>query len=323
MFFLDQDLLQGAGPRVRAFFKRLRKVMPRLAVWRTLMVGCAAGEGHLGLGEDDADQAAMCTLLHRVLKQYARRSHAKMVVLKEFPAEYRPALEKFAANGYVRIPSFPMVRLAIDYADFEAFAEKVIGKATRKDLRRKFKKTAPDSENPVSMEVVEDITAVVEEIYPLYLQVYERSEMRFEKLTKEYMCRLGQEMPETVRFFIWRLRGKAVAMSLCMLQGDRIYDEYLGLDYELALDLNLYFVTLRDVLDWSMKQGLKWYYSSALGYKPKLHFKCELVPLDLYVTHTSRLVNQVLRWILPWLEPTRKDETLKKFPNAASLWGER
>ena len=193
-----------------------------------------------------------------------------------------------------------------------------LSKATRKDLRRKFK----DTENVgITMEVVHDLTPFVDELYPLYLQVFERSDLHFEKLTKQYLIRLGQEVPDKARFFVWRQNGKAIAFSVCLANRDEIHDEYLGMDYSVALDLHLYFMTLRDVLHWAMQNGYKWYYSTAMGYDPKQRLKCELVPLDLYVTHTLPPANFVLRKVLPWLEPTRGDETLHKFPNFADVWG--
>jgi hypothetical protein len=56
------------------------------------------------------------------------------------------------------------------------------------------------------------------------------------------------------------------------------------------------------------------------NYDPKLHLRHRLKPVDLYVRHTSPLINMIMRVALPSLEPTRHDETLKKFPNYADLW---
>jgi predicted N-acyltransferase len=315
-FLLQQDLLQGSGPRVTKAVKKIRKMFPKFLTLRTLMVGCAAGEGHLD--QDEEDHAWIATQLHEALTRYARQVKAPMVVLKEFRSEYRQALRRFASNGYTRVPSLPSIRLHLPYADFEDYMAKALSKATRKDLRRKFK----DTENAgITMEVVHDLTPYVDELYPLYLEVFERSDLHFEKLTKEYFCRLGQEMPDKLRFFIWRQQGQAIAFSVCMVNGDEIHDEYVGLDYSVALDLHLYFMTLRDVLEWSMKNGYKWYYSTAMGYEPKLRLKCELVPLDLYVTHTLPPVNFILKKVLPLLEPTRNDPTLRKFANYPDVWG--
>lgn len=318
-FLLDQDLLQGSGPRISRIVGALRKAFPKALTMLTLMVGCAAGEGHLGYVDEKHAQWAS-RMLHEGLVKYARRVKARMVVLKEFPFTYRKPLNCFSNNGYTRVPSLPMTRLNINYESFEDYLAKALSKATRKDLRRKFRDT--DEAEPISLEVVQDVSPFIDEVYPLYLNVYERSSLHFEKLTKDYMCRLGREMPDKVRFFIWRQKGRAIAFSLCMLQDDCIYDEYLGLDYSLALDLHLYFYTLRDIVRWGIANGIKWYYSSALNYDPKRRLKCELVPLDLYVSHTSRIANAVLRRVLPWLEPTRSDPTLREFANYAQLWND-
>jgi hypothetical protein len=315
-FVLNQDLLAGAVAAARRPVEVMRRVFPRLLTLRTLMVGCAAGEGHM-----DAADASVAAALHQALPLLARMVKASLIVFKEFPSTYRESLGCLARDGYTRMPSLPMTRLWIGYENFEDYMAKALSKAMRKDLRRKFKATAGEA-GGIELTVVSDVTQWIDEAYPLYLNVYERSKLRFEKLTKEYLCRLGREMPDKVRFFLWRRRGKLVAFSVCMLQGDSLYDEYLGLDYEVALDLHLYFYTIRDVINWAIGQGLKWYCSSALNYDPKLHLKCELVPLDLYVTHTSRVANFVLRRVLPWVAPTRGDKVLPRFPNYAAVWGE-
>jgi hypothetical protein len=318
-FLVNQDLLQGSGPALRKAIGLLRRAFPRLLTIRTLMVGCAAGEGHL----DDVpahEQAWVATRLHDEVHRHAKACRAGLVVLKEFHADYRRPLEAFSTNSFARLPSLPMTRLNIDYPSFEAYMERALSKATRKNLRRKFR-TAEAAGAPIELQVIEDVTRHIDEVYPLYLNVYQRSTLHFEKLTKRYLCDLGRRMPDKVRFFIWRQNGRAIAFSVCMLAGDSIYDEYLGLDYTVALDLHLYFYTFRDIVSWAMAGGFKWYLSSAQNYDPKLHFRCELVPLDLYVAHTNPVLNAVLRRVIPWIEPTRGDETLKKFPNYADLWG--
>jgi hypothetical protein len=319
-FVLDQDLLQGAGPIPRAMVRPIRGVFSGFLKMRTLMVGCAAGEGHLP-SADEQERQWIAANLHHAMPKVAKAVGASMIVMKEFPSTYRSSMRCFSDNGYARIPSLPMVRLSIDYANFDDYAQRALSKVTRKSLRRKLRHAA---EGPaIQMQVVNDLTPFVEEAYPLYQNVLGRSKMQFEILTREYLCRLGQEMSDKVRFMLWRREGRLVAFSVCMVQGDTLYDEYLGLDYSIALDLHLYFVTLRDILEWGMNNGYKWYVSSALNYDPKLHLKCDLAPLDLYVTHRSAIANFVLRRILPWVAPTNGDKVLPKFRNHAELWGEQ
>jgi len=127
-------------------------------------------------------------------------------------------------------------------------------------------------------------------------------------------------MPERTRFFLWRLEGRIVAFSVCLVHDGTIYDEYLGLDYSVALDLHLYFYTIRDILSWAMENGLTFYCSSPLNYDPKLHLGFSLAPLDLYVRHARSSLNPIFGRVVKWLEPTHHDQVLRRFSNAAELW---
>ncbi len=315
MFFVRQNLVEGLRGKIRALVEVIRKKFPRFLTLRVLMVGCAAGEGHLGVCDASAE-AAVAQALHRSLRDYAREKKASLVVLKDFPASYRATLADFSSNGYARIPSMPMTRLSLKHATFDDYLA-TLGYITRKSLRRKFRKTERTAK--IEMEVINDIAPYIDEVYPLYLQVHERSPMKFEQLTKKSFVEFGQRMPERARFFVWRQEGRIIAFSYCLIHDGKIYDECLGLDYRVALDLHLYFYTLRDVLKWAMENGIEEYRSGPLNYDPKLHLGCELMPLDLYVKHTRGFLNPIFRRVLKYLEPTRHDPILRKFPNASEL----
>jgi len=318
-FILDQDLCAGIGRHVRSAVGLVRRLWPRFLQLRTLMVGCAVGEAHLD-GHERSHRAT-AEILAASITRLARTLKAPLIVLKEFPARYRDSLQCFVGHGFARMSSMPNTRLNIEYANFDEYMKKALGKEMRRNLRRKFKTT---QEVPaIEMTVIDDVTPLIKEVYPLYLQVYERSKLRFEKLTEAYFCDLGRLMPEKVRFFVWSQAEKTVAFMLCLINGDAVHAEYIGLEYSVALDRHLYFLSFRDVCSWAMANGFKSYRSSALNYDPKLHLKHSLDPLDLYVRHTSKIINAILRRMLPLLEPTRYDKTLAKFSNYHELWASR
>jgi hypothetical protein len=316
-FILDQDLLAGVNSRVRAIVGSVRRVWPRFLKMRTLMVGCAVGEGCLD--GSTSSHASNAWLLASAIVAHACDLKTPLIVLKEFPAIYRRSLNCFLDLGFSRVPSLPMTRLNIDYPSFDAYMARALNGATRRKLRKKF--AAAAAALPIEMSVVVDVTPVIDEIYPLYVLVYDRSKLHFEKLTKPFFCGLGRLLPDKVRFFLWRQNGRIIAFTLCMIEGDSIYAEYIGLDYSVALDLHLYHYAVRDMISWAILQGYQWLRSGGLNYDPKLHLRHVLDPTDLYVRHTSTIVNAVLKRILPWIEPTRYDATLRKFPNYRELWG--
>jgi predicted N-acyltransferase len=315
LFFVQQNLVEGV-PALRASVASVRRRFPRFLTMRILMVGCAAGDSHLGCCRPE-DEAWVTEAMGLVLKTYARACHASLVVWKDFPAPYRRPLRVLSSQGYARVPSMPLTRLSLRaFCTFDDYL-RTLSKATRKDLRRKFRAIAQAA--PITCEVLTNVAPFVDEIHPLYLQVRERSAQKFECLTKAFFSELGRRMPDRARFFLWRQEGRLIAFSLCLVHDGTIYDDYLGLDYGVALDLHLYFHTLRDILGWAIEQGLTSYCSSPLNYKPKLQLGCELVPLDLYVLHTRALFNPLFRRAVKYLEPTRHDPVLKRFANAHEL----
>ena len=315
-FILDQDLLAGTDSKTRAAVHCVRRAWPRFLKMRTLMVGCAVGEGHLD--GDELSHSINAGLLAATIVTHARRLKVLLIVMKEFPARYREPLKCFLHQGFTRVPSLPMTRLNIDYPTFDAYMAKALNGATRRKLRKKFRATAVAP--PITMSILSDITPAIDDVYPLYLQVYNRSTLHFERLTKAFFCSLGQKMADKVRFFVWRQDGRIVAFTLCMIEGNEIYAEYIGLDYSVALELHLYHYAVRDMISWATSRGYKWFRSSGLNYDPKLHLRHQLDPIDLYVRHTSAIANTVLRRVLPLIEPTHFDPVLKKFPNYRDLW---
>ncbi len=315
ILFVRQNLIEGVRGVFRAIVDFIRKTFPRFLTMRVLMVGCAAGAGELDASNPETERW-IAHALGATLRDYARQNKASLVVFKDFLASYRDALSILTKYGYARVPSMPMTRLALSFQSVDEYLE-TLGYVSRKSLRRKFRKTERAAN--IDMEVVGDVAPIIDQIYPLYLQVHERSPMKFENLSKEFFLGIAREMPEHARFFIWRIGDKIVAFSLTLLCGDTLYDEVIGLDYDVALDLHLYFYTMRDVIRWAIEQKLRCYVSGPLNYDPKLHLGHELAPLDLYVLHTRAFLNPIFRFALKYLEPTRHDPILKTFPNAAEL----
>jgi hypothetical protein len=319
LFLLDQDLLAGVPALSRAADRLVRTWWPKFLRLRTLMVGCSAGEGHLDIGTSRSGRGPAG--FAEALRAYAIEAGASLIVMKEFPAEYRDDLDGLLDCGYTRIPSFPMAALDLRYADFEDYLRRGVSSKIRSELRRKFR--AADKAAPIEMSVTRDITPIIDEVYPLYLQVFEKSPLHFEKLTKAFLCELGRAMPDKARFFVWRQSGKPIAFSVSMVHGDTIYNEYLGLDYAVAHKLHLYYYAFRDIASWGIANGYKRWVSTGLSYEPKLQLRFKLVPLDLYVRHTSAALNVLLGWLLPVIEPTRHDKTLRRFANYSEMWPAR
>lgn len=317
VFLVREDLLTGVPAFVRPLTDGLRRMFPTALMPRMLMVGCEAGEGHVAFGEGP-EAGWVAAALGKVLPAVGRRLKASMVVMKELPASYRGVLDgPLKAAGFARLPSMPGAEIEFTFKTFDEYLTTMLSKSRRADFRRKFRNA--EKAGKIEMSVVTDLTPYIEEAYPLYRAVFERATLKFEELSKVYLCRLGREMPDRVRFFLWRLDGRLVAFNLCMVKDGVIKDNYIGLDYSVALDLNLYFLSWRDIMVWGLANGYCKYWTAALNYDPKLNLRLKLAPQDLYVRHVSGVFNPLVRRIIPLFGPTVFEPLLKKFPNHSEL----
>jgi hypothetical protein len=315
---VHQDLVVGTPAFVRRSVEAVRRVLPSFAKLPMIMVGCSAGEGDIARDTVTGEVGWTVNGLKEVLPQVGRSLGAWMIVFKDYPRNYRSSLDSMVTGGFTRVPSMPATGMELSFRDFEEYLNTKLSHAMRKNLRRKFRKSANGP--PIEFEVVTDLTPYAEEVLPLYQGVYHRAAQKFEELNVSYLSELGQKMPDRSRFLIWRMEGRIVAFASCVVHEGVLRDNYIGLDYSVALDRHLYFVTWRDTVIWAIQNGYRYYHSAPLNYDPKLHFRMELEPLDLYVRATHTPFNLVLRRLLPILEPTRYDPVLKKFPNANDLW---
>ena len=309
VFIADQDLLEGLPSRLARLLAAPRKFFPRWLKSKMLFAGCSAGTGAVDCAEPWAVEA-----IREGMMIFARQAGAAIILFKDFPAKYRPVLEPFLLKGdYRRVPSMPGCVLHFDFESFEEFMSARLGRK----LRYKYIKL--NKQPPVPWEVITDISSMAGEIHALYLQTHNRSKMRFERLPQEFFVRIGREMPDCARFFVWRVDGKIAAFALCLVHDGVMEHLNIGFDYVVAFDRQLYYVTMRDLFRWALSQNLKRYETGQLNYDPKLHLQMKLAPLDLYARHVSPWLNPFFKIALGFLQPVRHEPILRQFPNVAEL----
>jgi len=311
LIIVDQDLAATINGRLGGVISSIRARAPRFLYSRMLMAGCLVGEGKLGLCPA-VDPAFASRLLAEALRQFARSEAISLIAFKDFSSRLRQNLRPLAHAGYTRLGGFPSLRLDLNFSSVDEYMRHRLTRVTRKNFKRKLKKTAAATP-PIELEVRNDCSEVIDEIYPLYLNVAERSEVTFEVFTKDYFLEASRRMPGHVRYFIWRQDGKTIAFSFCTVWNHTIYDNDIGLDYSVAHGLNLYHLTFRDILEWALKNDLQFYETAPFNYEVKLHLRLQPVPLDLYIRHRSPLVNLILRSVAPWFAPAKSDPALRKY----------
>jgi hypothetical protein len=311
LIITDQDLATGINGRIGHAIKSIRAHLPRFLYSRMLMAGCLVGDGKLGI-LPGINPSFASDLLAEALQQFARSEAISLITIKDFSPTLRSHLRPLALAGYTRLDGFPSHHLDLGFSSVEGYMRQNLSRVTRKSFKRKLKKTAAAIPR-IQLEVRNDCSEIIDEIYPLYLNVTQRSNVTFEVFSKEYFLEASRRMPECVRYFIWRQNGKAIAFSFCIIWGDTIYDNDIGLDYAVAHELNLYHLTFHDILDWALKNRLRFYETAPFNYEVKLHLRLRPVPLDLYIRHRSPVINLLLKFVAPFFAPAKSDPALRKY----------
>ena len=307
------------GP-VKTFTSLLRKIFPDILDLKTLMCGSPVAPGRLGVYANDPD---VFEAVYQAIEYIAEKEKVAIIAFKDFDPSYRDLFSGLGKKGFHRFDSFPNTVKKINYKNFEEYSNSLSSK-TRYDLKRKFKKV--DGQVSIDLEIAHDLGETLEEAYGLYRQMVLRHEVEFETLPKEFFINVSKQMPDETHFFLWRIEGKLVAFSFCLVSEGYFLDFYLGLDYAVAHEYHLYFVRFRDLMNWCIQNGIRRYEMGCTNYDPKKRLGFELTPLDIYAKHRNYWINSFFGIFCRFLEPKRFDPVLKKMHEAqnnsnALTWG--
>ncbi len=289
----NMGLAMGDAGRRR--LQKLQRFWPRLLVLKTLFCGSPTSEkGLLGIHPDFCHDAALWRAFDRALLEQAREHGAWMIVFKDFMDADLEALAPLEPLGYFAGDGLPAASLAIEFTSIDQYLER-LSTGTRKDLRRKMKKT--EKSGALQIEAVSDIGPLIDEAFQLYMNVHNAGPMHFEVLTKAFFLNFNRYMPgQTVYFLYWMKDGsgrRLVGLNLCLQFEDRLIDKYIGMDYAVARDLNLYFISFLSNVQWCIDHRKAHYMLSQGGYPVKIKLGAQLIPMRTM----TKIINPVLNWI--------------------------
>ena len=305
-FMVNYALDTSINGPLRTFTNRIKKYLPRLFNVKAFVCGIPAGESRIGLA---GDPEKIIRVIVRRMEQVARKKRAPVVAFKDFGSTYTALLSGLRKCGFSRFNSLPATKLDVRFSDFDGYL-KTLSHKTRYDLRRKFRKV--DGCVKIDLEIVTNPEEKnYHEIYRLYRAVVDKHEFGFEVLLIEFFKNISKNMPGYVKYFLWRIDGKIVAFSLCLVSNDLLMGYCMGLDYSVAYKHNLYFIKFRDILNWCINNNIKRYDLGYTGYETKRRLGFEIVPLYLYVKLQNRSLRPIFNLLCQFLKFENFDAGLK------------
>ena len=307
-FIMEYSLDTTISGPLKHFLSLIRCFVPRLLSVRAVICGSPTSDGRIWI----ADLSRCETLIGAVvggMHAVALKENIRMLAFKDFWGRDAYLMKPLARLGFHRIRSFPFVKLDIRFESFENYLRS-LSRATRKDLKRKFKKV--DGKVHIEMEVRNEVDDLLDEVYALYLQTLKKSDVIFETIPKEFFREIPRNIPEYAKCFLWRLDGRLVAFVFCLVTEHTLLDKYIGMDYSVAYKYHLYFITFRDILRWCIAHGIRRYESPQLGYEPKKRLDFTFIPDFVYVRHANCVLNSFIGLACALLKPENFDPVLRR-----------
>lgn len=290
----------------------LKKMLPGIVSPKMLMCGLPMGLGRIGIA-DSADKNKVIKCIYEALDGIAEKEKAPIIVFKDFGNEYNELLKPFTKQGFVKIESLPSTEMNVDFKNFDGFLQS-LSPVSRNGLKRKFKKI--DGKIKIELEVKPALGEPdLSRVYELYLQTVNLHNDGIEVVPKDFFIKISQNMPHEVKYFLWRIEGKIVAFAFCFVFKDLFVDYYLGFDYSLAYEYQLYFIRFRDLMNWCISNKIKKYEMGVTGYEPKRRLNFEFIRLYYYMKHRNRIFNIFFGFFSNLFKPSNFDPVFKEINN--------
>lgn len=286
------------------FVKALRssRLIGKLCSVPTLFVGTTVSEyatyPHL---------ADFHPLIQRIL-HVARIERSDLIILKDIPSE-SPLLSSHAnaaagrlietckSAGFTIVEGQALAYVPIDFATMDEYLTTKLSSSRRKEFRKKLKSRAQ-----VKVELVRTGDSIFrdeqfcDELYRLYLNVYGQSKYHFDQLTRAFFTEVFQDAAANGVVFLYRRQddGRLIAWNLCYEYGGYLVDKYVGFEYPDVRQLNIYFISWFENLEYAISRGLSHYIAGWTDPEVKTSLGAKFT----FTRHAVYAQNWILRMIL-------------------------
>ncbi len=313
MDFSLTTLIQGPLQKPILFIRRLFK---RFLMMRLMFVGSpTAEELYFGIAKGE-DETELFPKVFEKLYEISRLEKIKTLLIYNLNKNHVKLRKYLVDNGFTAMEDLPTTRLEIKEKNIEEYIAN-LGSSTRKDVRRKLRKSAELV--TLETETTDNIDNVSGEIYKLYMNNFNDSGIRFETLTSEFFKSICRNMPGVAKYFITRYNNKIVAFNLCFIKDKTCIDKFIGFDYEFALKYHLYYTTFYHNIDWCIKNNIRFYQPGQGDYDAKIRLGATLIPLFIYIKSFNPLLNLLMKPIIKMISPQKFDPALKNLKKYRNL----
>ena len=199
-------------------------------------------------------------------------------------------VEDVDPQGYAKGLTCPKCILTNRFSSFDGYLQSL-----RSNYRYRYTKCLKKSA-PLTLEYLEDNREFTEEMYACYLQVYNKSKIRVEKLPIDFF------RGDFFKIFALKWEGKVVGFGQMLENGDELIFEFVGVDYAHNATFDTYHRILLEIVKYGIENGFKTIDFGQTADESKLKLGSKYTMLYAYLHHTNPIVNAVNKKLAKYIE---------------------
>jgi hypothetical protein len=242
---------------------------------------------------------ALADVIYDVSRIEKLRGKIAAVLVKDFYLTEDHAADELSEFKYHNFLAEPNMILPIQWETFDAYLN-----AMSKKYRHRAKgivKKGEEMERRIFS--VEEIITNEREIAQLYKNVHLKAKFRLATLPVNYFTEMKKELKEDFVFTAYYVENKLAGFRTSFVLEKAIEAHFIGIDYELNKQLELYQNILYDYVKEAISMHTGQLFLGRTASEIKSTIGAEAVELKCYIRHHNPLSNRIIKPFVDYLKP--------------------
>ena len=243
---------------------------------------------------------ALADVIYRITNAEKLRGKIAIVLVKDFYASSVKHTKEFAEYKYHDFLVEPNMVLDIHWNTFEEYLN-AMSKKYRNRAKNIVKKGSEIERKDFS---VEDIKANSKQLLHLYNNVHLKAKFRMASLTLSYFAEMKNVLGDKFNFVGYYHEQKLIGFRSTFILEDEIEAHFVGLDYSINKELELYQNILYDYVKDGLNKKVKHLFLGRTASEIKSTLGAEALELTCYIRHRNPLSNRIIKPFVDYLRPS-------------------
>ncbi len=302
-YLLDTDIATlSTGGNSRAA-QAIRKAFPRFLKIRTLEIGSPITLGLTISRKPDLTHEQLIEIIQQI-KDYARRHRIDLILFRDFSDPEVPLEKALLQSEFAMIESVPSASLPLVWNTFDEYVSDLRYKY-RNNLKRSLRRK---EECNIQTIIANDgrVLEHIQELGRLSENVVQRSkELPRERIGPAYHQAMYDHLRDYSRWLMYFQDERLVAYIHFTVYDGALTAQYIGMDYEVSRQAQLYFNIGYDLIRYGIQHDMTMIHGGATSYAAKSAAGYSIYPQRVYMLHK----NPLFQWIARRLTIPLQDET--------------